>query len=116
MIRIAPSSGQQDGRSCNSRTAPQNDRRGPGSSRQRIDDGEIAGPVAAEKALRVKQVENTGCQQKEGGKQTELRPCPGQDPDGEGRKQQRFGGRRKPDEVLAVSCPLGQEIPRGVGK
>ena len=85
-----------------------------GSPCQWIHDGEIAGSIAAKKGFGIEEVQCSGGQQEQDRPQTKARPRVDQDPDGNGRKERRFNRRRKPDEVFAVSSPLGQEIPRRV--
>ena len=86
----------------------------PGTPRERIHHGEIACPIAAEQAVGVEKMEHTGREQKKRGPQTQAGPGVRQDPEREGRKHDRFGGRGKPDQMLAMGCPLGQKIPGGM--
>ena len=118
MIRRAPATAGQHRRDARAtkphRTAERQQR--TGSPCQWIYDGEIAGPVSTEKgASGIEEVQCSGCQQEQRpARRPRLDHESDQNPDGDGRKEQRFNRRRKPDEVFAVSSPLGQEIPRRV--
>ena len=95
-MSTAPAPASTDGCSCSKQNRSAERQQWPGSPRQRIDDGEIAGPVAAEQALRVQQMQDTG------GEQKEERPTDRrldhdlrQNPNREGREQQQLPSLKK---------------------